>query len=272
MINVRTIAYGLIVALSATASQPSAAPTAWASGIAPVPAAHLEVDLAHADFGSAQAVSASEVVVLTSVGVALGAIVGYVVAGPIGAGLAGAMAGMNGFVSGLTGMYRLETWQGRLAFLSDSTWGLVGTSLGNMVHIVNLFWPDADYNRELSFRQNRHIYDGGFQLSAGFATTHGNVISNALQSGKGYDPEFIGEHEELHIWQNRMFGPLFQVTYIVWGAGGAVVASVVWAGDSDEDLASLVQTAAYFDNPFEYWAYTANDYWLPPGVGERLAW
>ena len=272
MINVRTIACGLVVALSATASQPSAASTAWASGVGPATAAQLEVNQAEADAGPLREVSVVEVVALTSVGAALGVIVGYLVAGPIAAAVAGAMAGMNGFVSGVGGIYRLETWQGRASFVADSTWGLIGTSLGNMVHIANLFWPDADYNRELSVRQNRHNYSGGFRLSVGFATTHGNVISNAFQSGKGYDPEFIGEHEELHIWQNRMFGPLFQATYLVWGVGGTAVASVVWVGDTEEDFGSLVQTAAYFDNPFEYWAYQANDFWMPPGTNERLSW
>ena len=37
-------------------------------------------------------------------------------------------------------------------------------------------------------------------------------------------------------------------------------------------LAKSVETCAYYLNPFEWWAYSREDRWPPPGVVERLAW
>ena len=54
----------------------------------------------------------------------------------------------------------------------------------------------------------------------------GNVISNAGRNGAGINLSLISDHEELHIWQSRIFGPLFQVTYIVWAVGGFIVANI----------------------------------------------
>lgn len=53
----------------------------------------------------------------------------------------------------------------------------------------------------------------------------GNVISNAGQNGRGINASFIANHEELHVWQNRFFGPLFQGTYVVWAVGGFIAGS-----------------------------------------------
>jgi RHS repeat-associated protein len=204
----------------------------------------------------------------TGLTTAAGAWLGWNVAGPLGA----FMGGMNGLVSGIHGIYDWTSIDGWFAFISDSTWGLLGTSLGNIVHIVNLFWPDSNYREDLSRRQNRHIYEGGVAIYSDFAFTMGNVISNAGQGGAGIDSDFLSEHEELHIWQNRFFGPLFQATYIVWGVGGFLVATVYWFFNSDEDWGSLVETAAYYDNPFEVWAYDNNNFWPPTGANPALTW
>src|SRR5262249_26010270 len=87
-----------------------------------------------------------------------------------------------------------------------------------------------NYRSDLSHRQNRHVYEGGFALKSDFAFTQGNVISNAGQGGKGINASFIANHEELHVWQSRIFGPLFQVTYIVWAVGGFIVGDNVRIG------------------------------------------
>lgn len=216
--------------------------------------------------------TALETALTTTVGMWLGAVTGFLVGGPIGLFVGGAMGGFNGLVSGMTGIYDWSSWKGWLSFLSDSTWGLVGTTLGNIVHVVNVFWPDSNYRYDLSHRQNRHVYEGGMYLKEGFAFTQGNVISNAGQSGAGINASFIANHEELHIWQSRIFGPLFQATYIVWAVGGFIVGSIVWFTDTDEDWGSLVETAAYYDNPFEYWAYSNDNNWPPGGANPKLAY
>ncbi len=200
----------------------------------------------------------------------VGAWLGWTVGGPLGA----VMGGMNGLISGINGIYDWKSVDGWFAFISDSTWGLIGTSMGNLVHVVNLFYEDANYRSDLSRRQNRHVYEGGFALKDDFAFTAGNVISNAgLGAGAaGINPSFIADHEELHIWQNRFFGPLYQGTYIVWAVGGFIVGSVVWFFNTDEDWWSLVETAVYYDNPFEYWAYENDNNWPPAGANPILAY
>lgn len=221
--------------------------------------------------------TALETALTTTAGMWLGGITGFfaglLVGNPFGGFIVGAaMGGMNGLISGMTGIYDWSSWKGWAAFASDSTWGLVGTSLGNIVHVINLFYGDANYRSDLSRRQNRHVYEGGFALKSDFAFTQGNVISNAGQGGKGINASFIAQHEELHIWQNRIFGPLFQLTYVVWAVGGFIVGTAVWFTDTDEDWGSLVETAAYYDNPFEYWAYKNDSNWPPSGANSKLTW
>lgn len=206
---------------------------------------------------------------------AFGAAIGFSVGALFGLGWAvffGLMAGLNGLISGSNQIYEWRSGKGWFAFLSDSSWGLIGTTLGNVVHVVNLFWSGSSYRGDLSRRQNRHVYEGGVRLKSDFAFTMGNVISNAGQGGKGINASFIANHEELHVWQSRIFGPLYQATYVVWGVGGWLVATVYWFFNTEKDYGKLVETAAYYDNPFEYWAYNNDSNWPPSGVDSSLAW
>jgi len=113
--------------------------------------------------------------VLESVLVGLvGAPIGFVIQGPVGA----FMGGLNGVISGAKQIHNWSSWTGWAAFAADSSWGLIGTELGIVLHAVNLFYgSDRKYRNDLSFRQNRHVYDGGFGFT-GFAMTQGNVTSN----------------------------------------------------------------------------------------------
>jgi RHS repeat-associated protein len=216
--------------------------------------------------------TALETALTTTVGMWLGGVTGFIVGGPVGLVIGAIMGGMNGLISGMTGIYNWKSIDGWFAFLSDSTWGLLGTSLGNIVHVINLFYSDSNYRTDLSHRQNRHVYEGGFALKGDFAFTQGNVISNAGQGRGSVNASFIANHEELHIWQSRIFGPLFQATYVAWAVGGFLVATVYWFFNTDENWGSLVETAAYYDNPFEYWAYKNDSNWPPSGVNSSLAW
>lgn len=207
----------------------------------------------------------------TGLTTAVGAWLGWTVGGPIGL----VMGGMNGLIGGVHGIYDWSSPEGWFAFLSDSTWSLIGTSLGNVVHIINLFYKDANYRDDLSRRQNRNVYEGGFALKKDFAFTQGNVISNAGQGTGSVNASFIANHEELHVWQQRIFGPIFQITYVVWAVGGLIVGSIVWLWHTETGAAgwgSLVETAAYYDNPFEYWAYKNDNYWPPAGANPILTY
>ena len=123
-----------------------------------------------------------------------------------------------------------------------------------------------DYNDALSREVGFFVYDGGIVFFPGFITTLGNVTTN----GSG-NVGVIEDHEAVHVWQSRVFGPVFQVSYVAWLAGGAVVkGTAVWLTDTDEDWYSLVETAAYYNNPWEVWAYTNDNNW-PPGRSEPEA-
>jgi len=206
----------------------------------------------------------------TAAGFALGAGAGFLLGSAIGggaialAGIGGVMGGLNGMLSGMHGIYDWEHPGGWFAFLADSTWGLLGTSLGNIVQVMNMV-SGAKYRDDLSRRQNRNVYEGGFYIMKDDAFTQGNVISNAGLGGKGVDMNLIDNHESIHILQNRIFGPLFQVVYVVWLVGGFIVGSVFWLFHTDHKWGDIVETAAYFDNPWEYWAYSNQNYWQPTG-------
>ena len=173
--------------------------------------------------------------------------------GGIGGGIAvgaAVAASFNGVVGGMTQIYDWTSPIGWLSFLSDSTWGLVGTTLGDVLTVVNLFYGSgAKYRDDLSHRQNRHVYDGGFGFG-NFAFTQGNVISNL--NGRGNTD--LANHETLHITQNRIFGPIFTVTYVAWLVVGAVVGGVAGIF-ANQKWTQSVEDVAYNDNPWETWAY-----------------
>jgi RHS repeat-associated protein len=177
--------------------------------------------------------------------------------------------GFNGFMGGIHGIYDWSSADGWFAFISDSTWGIVGTSMGNVVQVINLF-GSTGYRDDLSRRQNRTVYEGGAYVKEGFAFTMGNVISNAGQNGRGINASFIANHEELHVWQNRFFGPLFQGTYVVWAVGGFIAGSIYWFFNTNENYGSVIETTVYYDNPFEYWAYKNDSNWPPSGANHNL--
>ena len=159
------------------------------------------------------------------------------------------IGGLNGVISGVAQIYDWSSVEGWGAFLTDSTWGLVGTTMSLLVHFYNLCDSNSSYRPELSKRQNRHAYYGGFGFD-GFAFTQGNVISN-LNENSSAD---LIKHETLHVWQSRLFGPIFQSTYVAWLAAGTVVGIACWPF-MDIDIGQAIMDVAYYDNPWEYWAY-----------------
>ncbi len=212
----------------------------------------------------------------TAAAAALGGAVGLLGGVPL-AIATGASAGLNGAFGGYRQVYDWRTAKGWFAFAADSTWGLLGTTLGNALNLVNLAAQPSGYRPDFSRRQNRHVFEKGAWLKRGFALTHGNVISNASTGRESLAEErrpFIDRHEGLHVWQNRIFGPLYQAVYVAWFAGGALVGAVTWAlkkGDKPK-MKKLVETAAYYDNPFEFWAYQRDQHWEDNRADPTLKW
>ena len=189
-------------------------------------------------------------------------------------------AGVNGLFGGIRQVYKWRSVPGCIAFVIDSSWALITTTIGNILNIVNLFWRNSEYRPDFSRRRNRHVFRGGFALKPGFANTQGCVISNA---GKRKDEplenqrDFIENHEGLHVWQQRWFGPLFPLGYVVWAVVGIIVAAGYWIFSARRRaekirLGRLIETAAYYDNPFEFWAYKKDDHWENNSAEPALKW
>ncbi len=189
-------------------------------------------------------------------------------------------AGVNGLFGGIRRVYKWRSVPGCLAFALDSSWALITTTLGNLLNIANLFWRNSEYRPDLSRRRNRHVFRGGFALKPTFANTQGCVISNAgLRRDEPLENrrDFIENHEGLHVWQQRWFGPLYPLGYLFWAVAGFLVGVVYWAFSprrraEKTRLGRLVETAAYYDNPFEYWAYKNDDHWENNSADPALKW
>ena len=209
-----------------------------------------------------------------AVGTALGLLGGTPAA--VAAGIAaGASAGLNGAFSGFRRVYDWRSAKGWFAFVTDSTLGLLGTTLGNALNLANAR-KSAGFRPDFSHRQNRHVFDKGAAMKRGFAFTHGAVISNASTGRETLVEErrpFIDRHEGLHVWQNRIFGPIYQGVYLVWFAGGALVGAATWALKREKPkMKHLIETAAYYDNPFEFWAYKRDEHWETNSAHPTLKW
>lgn len=225
-----------------------------------------------------------EALVTTVTGAALGWLAGAAVDTWLGVGwvapvMAG-VAGTNAAFAGVRGIYAWRTAGGWLAFVLDSTWGIVGSAQALLVNTYNSLRPDSEFSPEYSVRRNRHVFGGGFALKRSFATTQGNVVSNARLGRDAPITDrhtLIEHHEGLHVWQQRWFGPLFPLTYIIVGLVGGIIGLVFGIASRERRrrgvrVGRLVETAAYYDNPFEVWAYRNDDRWESNSAEPVLKW
>lgn len=211
-----------------------------------------------------------EVATAAALGAALGAAAGSLVGLAVPAAI---VAGLNGAISGRRGIYDWKSRKGLTAFTLDSTWALATTTAAVGSHAIGAVRGQPGYSAELSERHNRHVYERGFQPRKGFAVTLGNVISGAGDLSKLRRAKLVTDHEDVHAWQARWFGPLYPVLYVGWMAGGVAMGTVVWATKKrDESFVKVVESCAYYLNPFEWWAYSRDDNWPPPGLISKLGW
>lgn len=203
-------------------------------------------------------------------GAALGGATGSVVGLPLVFGTVGAV---NGVLSGWRGIYEWGRIRGLIAFTLDSTWGLPMTTAGVVTNAIGLAMPGSGYVDDLSQRQNRHVYRGGFVIRRGFAVTMGNVVGGAGDVDRPRRRRLVTDHEDVHCWQSRWLGPFYPLLYVGWmvvgGALGAVIALTARRADS---FVRVVESAAYYLNPFEWWAYSRDDHWPPSGKVAGFGW
>ena len=210
----------------------------------------------------------AEAVVLAVIGAALGRLVGGLLHPVVGTVMA-VVAALNGALAGWRGIYPWRRPAGWVAFLLDSTWATLPVAVSLPTHPFG--W--RTYVTGMSHRRGHHVYSGGFTLKPGFALTVGNVISGAGDVGRARRAKLIDDHEAVHVWQARWFGPLYLPLYGLWAGLGAVAGFVLWAARGRrQPRNAMVESCSYYMNPFEWWAYSRDDLWPPPGLHESVGW
>jgi hypothetical protein len=191
--------------------------------------------------------------------------------------LAAMVSGSNGIISGRRQTYQWRSPLGWLAFFADSTWAILGTAFTVLLLLLGSRSRTAMYRREYSQRQNRLIYEGGFGLG-GLSQTLGllaRITPRSLIPAEMGDPETIFraavQHETLHIWQNRLFGPVLYGSYLLWLPFGALLGCLLGLFVKQPLLLSMWDMA-YYNNLWETWAWRW--YGPPKGIhhGGLLSW
>lgn len=214
--------------------------------------------------------AAIEAVVLGVAGGVMGGTAGSLVGLAVPAAIVGAA---NGVISGARRVYDWRSSSGIGALVLDSTWALMTTSASLVCHAVAGLQRDAGYSAAMSERRNRHVYARGLRIRSGFAITIGNVVNGAGDLTKPRRRKLVADHEDVHVWQARWLGPLFPVLYGGWMVGGAIAGSLAWLIRRGEaPFARVVDTYAYYLNPFEWWAYSRDAHWPPSGKLDGVGW
>lgn len=151
------------------------------------------------------------------------------------------------------------------------------TAAGLVAHTVALLRPPrGGYVTALSERANRHVYTGGFRLRRGFVITLGNTVNNAGESARwsARRQRLVTDHEDVHVWQGRWFGPLYPPLYVGWTLAAGAAGGLVWLlrRRDGSSLFDVVETCGYYLNPFEWWAYSRDGGWPPPAKVAGLGW
>jgi hypothetical protein len=135
-----------------------------------------------------------------------------------------------------------------VAFALDETWGLAGSTQGDLVHLVNFSWGNHAVGET---RTDAHRYNSGFAMKSGYAFTQGSVMSsNTAPVGSG-----LFAHENTHVWQNRVFGPFFTLSYLAWLIL-FLVPGLIYGLVSGAGAGAGITSYSYFSNPWEAWAYS----------------
>jgi hypothetical protein len=205
-------------------------------------------------------------------------VLGAAVAGAAGSpfGLAGPLAvvgGANGVICGWRRVYDWGCSTGLVAFVLDSTWALPMTAAGLVSQGLGIVRGRPGYDDSLSRRANRQVFRRGFVPRRGFAITVGSVVSGAGDTTSPRRRRLVTDHEDVHVWQARWFGPLYPLAYGAWMVLGGAAGVVVWAlRRRSERVTKVVESCAYYLNPFEWWAYSRDDHWPPSGKVTDLGW
>lgn len=158
-----------------------------------------------------------------------------------------------GLLNGTLRTYNWSDTAGVPQFVADVTWGLCGSGVACLLTIYNLIAgsrpaaADGDVERSGANRFPKGWHTPGHNA---YAFTQGFTMSN-LSDPPG---SALYRHERTHVLQNRVFGPIFTVSYLLWMLV-FVVASLIIAPIRRSRLAATIEALTYFSNPWETWAY-----------------
>jgi len=187
-----------------------------------------------------------------------------------------AIGAANGALGGWRGTYAWRRPTGWLAFVLDSTWASPLTAAALLTHAVAAVQPGrGGYLADLSRRANRHVYRRGFRVRRGFLITIGNTVhgAGAIATTDARRRRVVTDHEDVHVWQGRWFGPSYPLLYGGWMlVGGACGAGVWLVRGRRAPLAKVVETCGYYLNPFEWWAYSRDANWPPRSKVADVGW
>jgi hypothetical protein len=159
---------------------------------------------------------------------------------------------VGAFTGMMNGIWQIHDWKGVgwLAFPLDVTWGLAGATTGGLIHLIDA----AISTHGTETREDAHRYEGGMRFKREFALTQGAVMSNLKDapSPPGESHNTLYYHERTHVWQNRIFGALFALTYLGWMVVFALPALI---GAIVLKNLSTFESLCYYNNPWETWAY-----------------
>ncbi len=212
---------------------------------------------------------------------AAGAVLGGVAGAMWGAPRLGAAVGaVHGWMAGRRRVYGQDR-RGLVAFVLDHTWALPTTIAGTVTMALSELrhragGADPGFLESLSRRSDRFVFRRGLVLRRGFALTVGTVVTGA----GGADGEIterreklVTHHEDVHVWQARLLGPLYPLLYAAWFVGGVVVAVARrLTNRKTATFSDVVDRYAYYRNPFEWHAYTCDTNWPPHGVAPESVW
>jgi len=203
-----------------------------------------------------------------------GGLVASAVGAPLGLGTPFAVVGAsNGLLAGWRRIYDWNCSNGIVAFMLDSTWAIPMTAAGLASQALGIVRGRPDYDASLSRRSNRQVFQRGFVPRRGFAITVGSVISGAGDTSYPRRRQLVTDHEDVHVWQARWFGPLYPIMYGAWMVAGGAFGMLVWlTRRRDDAFTKVVESCAYYLNPFEWWAYSRDDHWPPSGKVGGLGW
>lgn len=163
--------------------------------------------------------------------------------------IATAVGALGGLFDGIW-QVRAWPWPSALTFIVDYSWGLAANTNGVLVHLLNTFID----GHASDGRTDVHRYTGGFHVKSGYAFTQGLVMST-LPDAPGTS---LYIHERTHVRQNRIFGPLFTLSYVAWAVIMFVPAAIAAAARS-AGFGETVEAWSYYNNPWETWAYKVGE-------------